>query len=441
MNEPNESFVIQNPEDDQDESLKDMPIKGSLDAKKFPVEKYIILVGDGMGDYPMDELGGKTPLEAARTPAMDRLARLGELGRVQTIPINFPPGSDVANLSLMGYDPAEYYTGRGPMEATAMGVKMNPEDVAFRCNLVTLSFREGRVYMKDYSAGHITTEESRALIQDLATLIPARSFTLYPGVSYRNLLIWKGGPEGIATVPPHDFTGKDVTEAWHVYEEEPLLYDVLTKAITFFHRHPINEKRKAAGKLPANSLWPWGQGRRPATPTLYDRYNINGAVVAAVDLIKGAGIWAGMEIIDVPGATGYIDTNYAGKAEAALNALKEKDLVFLHLEAPDEAGHMGDMREKIRAIERFDKEIVGPIMDGLKELGYSYRMMVVTDHYTPIKLKTHVSEPVPYVIYDSLNPMDNTGASFNEKAAGKAPLFIKEGHRLLERFIGIKPMA
>jgi 2,3-bisphosphoglycerate-independent phosphoglycerate mutase len=441
VNELNENPIMKYPEDPHGDPLKDLSGKRPLEARGLPVEKYIILVGDGMGDYPLEELGGKTPLEAARTPAMDRLARLGELGRVQTIPINFHPGSDVANMSLMGYDPAEYYTGRGPMEATAMGIKMNPEDVAFRCNLVTLSFREGRAYMKDYSAGHITTEESHTLIQDLAALIPARSFVLYPGVSYRNLLLWKGGPEGIATVPPHDYTGKDVTEAWHVYEEEPLLYDVLTKAITFFHRHPINEKRKAEGKLPANSLWPWGQGRRPATPTLHDRYNINGAVVAAVDLIKGAGIWAGMEVIDVPGATGYIDTNYAGKAAAALDALKDKDLVFLHLEAPDEAGHMGDVREKIRAIERFDKEIIGPVMDGLKELGHSYRIMVVTDHYTPIKLKTHVSEPVPYVIYDSLSPMDNTSASFNEKAAEKTHVFIKEGHRLLERFIGVKPMV
>ncbi|MDA8162038.1 MAG: cofactor-independent phosphoglycerate mutase [Desulfobacteraceae bacterium] len=432
MDEQNEGVMTQVPECQGDERR---PERG------LPVEKYVILVGDGMGDYPIDELDGKTPLEAARTPAMDRLAKLGELGRVQTIPKNFSPGSDVANMSIMGYDPEKYYTGRGPMEAAAMGIRMNPEDVAFRCNLVTLSFREGRVYMKDYSAGHITTEEARELINDLAGLIPSRSFVLYPGVSYRHLLLWKGGPEGIATMPPHDFTGRDVTEAWHVYEEEPLLYDVLTKAITFFHRHPVNEKRKAEGKLPANSLWPWGQGRRPAIPTLVESYNIKGAVVAAVDLIKGAGVWAGMDIIDVPGATGYLDTNYSGKAAAALEALKEKDLVFLHVEAPDEAGHMGNLHEKIRAIERFDKEVVGPVIDGLKDSGHSYRVMVVTDHYTPIKLKTHVSEPVPYVIYDSLNLKDNSEMSFNEKAAEKSPIFIAEGHKLLERFIGVDPVS
>ncbi|MGC8735739.1 MAG: cofactor-independent phosphoglycerate mutase [Dissulfurimicrobium sp.] len=441
MNETNESHLIGYEGQRRDVTNGDDAGKEYTTARMRPAEKYVILVGDGMGDYPLEELGGKTPLEVARTPAMDRLARLGELGRVQTIPINFPPGSDVANLSLMGYNPAEYYTGRGPMEATAMGIKMNPEDVAFRCNLVTLSFREGRVYMKDYSAGHITTEESHAIIHDLAAIIPTRSFALYPGVSYRNLLMWRGGPEGIATVPPHDYTGKDVTESWHVYEEEPLLYNVLTKAIAFLHRHPVNERRRAEGKLPANSLWPWGQGRRPTTPTIYERFGINGAVVAAVDLIKGAGIWAGMEIINVPGATGYIDTNYAGKAAAALNALKEKDLVFLHLEAPDEAGHMGDVREKIRAIERFDKEIVGPVMDELKEFGHSYRVMVVTDHYTPIKLKTHTAEPVPFAIFDSLDPKDNSSAAFNEKTAAMSPIFIKKGHTLLERFIGIEPMT
>ena len=402
-------------------------------------KKYLVLVGDGMADFPIDSLGGRTVLEVARTPAMDRLARLGCLGNVRTVPEGYPPGSDVANMSLMGYDPKKYYTGRGPLEAAALGVKMNPEDVAYRCNLVTLSFREGRVYMHDYSAGHISTEEAHQLLKDFAPHVPPRSFDLIPGVSYRHILIWKGGPEGIPTVPPHDFTGMDVTEAWHTYEEEPMLYELLTKAITFFHHHPVNEKRRAEGKLPANSLWPWGQGRRPRIPTLKELYDIEGAVVAAVDLIKGLGVWAGMEVVEVPGATGYLDTNYRGKAEAALNVLRDKDLVFLHVEAPDEAGHAGDVKEKIRAIENFDKEVVAPILDGLKDLGYPFRMLIVTDHFTPIVLKTHAPGLVPFIIYDSTDVKENEEAAYNEKAAEKSDIVVEQGYRLLSMLVGREP--
>ncbi len=405
----------------------------------LPASRYIVLVGDGMGDYPLDELGGKTPLQAARTPSLDRLARLGTLGRARTIPQGFPPGSDVANMSIMGYDPRQFYTGRGPLEAAAMGIGMNPEDVAFRCNLVTLSFKEGRVFMEDYSAGHITTEEAAALINDLAPHVSSRSFELHPGVSYRHLLLWKGGPEGIATVPPHDFTGMDVTEAWHVYEEEPLLYDLLTKAITLFHRHPVNEKRKKQGKHPANSLWPWGQGRRPVMATFPQLYDIEGAVVAAVDLIKGLGVWAGLEMIKVPGATGYLDTDYHAKARAALKALEEKKLVFVHVEAPDEASHMGNLKEKIKAIENFDKQVVGPIIDGLKDMEGPHRILVITDHYTPVSVKTHRPDPVPFVIYDSLSPQENKQGAFSEEDAEKTGILIEEGYQLMSRFIGVTP--
>ena len=406
---------------------------------ELPASKYVILIGDGMADFPIDELGGKTVLEAARTPAMDRLARMGELGRVCTVPEGYPPGSDVANMCLLGYSPKKFYTGRGSLEAGAMGIQMNPEDVAFRCNLVTLKFREGRVFMVDYSADHISTEESHALIKDLAPLVTGRSFDLFAGVSYRNLLLWRGGPEGISTIPPHDFTGNDVTEAWHTYEEEPLLYDLLTKAIAFFHRHPVNEKRKAKGKLPANSLWLWGQGRKPVIATMPQLYGIQGAVVAAVDLIKGLGAWAGMEIVNVPGATGYLDTNYRAKADAALNALRDKTLVLVHVEAPDEAGHMGNVKEKVRAVERFDKEVVRPIMDGLKDMEMPYRILLAPDHYTPVSLKTHTAGPVPYVIYDSLNLKDNPEAAFNEPAAEKSSIMIEEGSDLMPRFIGVTP--
>lgn len=422
------------------EKQENAPVPGEAEGREeAQTTRFVILVGDGMADLPIESLGWKTALEAARTPAMDRLARLGEVGRVLTIPEGFPPGSDVANMSLMGYDPRTFYTGRGPLEAAAVGVSMNPEDVAFRCNLVTLHFHEGRVYMSDYSAGHISTEEAHALINDLSPLVSGRSFDLLPGVSYRHILIWHGGPEGIPTVPPHDFTGADVTEAWHTYEEEPILYELLTKAITFFHRHPVNEKRRAHGKPPANSLWLWGQGRRPRLATIPELYEIDGAVVAAVDLIKGLGTWAGLEVILVPGATGYLDTNYRGKAEAALRVLSEKDLVFVHVEAPDEASHSGDVREKVRAIERFDKEVVGPLVDGLNDRGIPYRLLLVTDHYTPIRLRTHAPGPVPYLIYDSINPQENPDAAYSEPVAERSPIFIEKGHELLSRLIGKPP--
>ena len=407
---------------------------------KKTVDRYCILIGDGMGDFPMEELDGKTALEAARTPTMDRLTRLGHVGTVQTIPEGFQPGSDVANMTLLGYDPGEYYTGRGPLEAAALGISMNPEDVAFRCNLVTLGFKEGRVVMVDYSAGHISDEEAGKLIEDLSPMISARSFHLYPGVSYRNLLMWHGGPEGLATVPPHDFTGMDVTDAWHVYEEEPLLYDMLTKAIQFFHKHPVNEERRKRGKRPANALWPWGQGRKPMMPRITERFGLDGAVVAAVDLIRGLGVWAGLEVLDVEGATGYLDTNYKGKARAAIEALKDHRLVVLHLEAPDEASHMGDLKEKIRAIERFDREIVCEVWDALKEMDVTYRIMVVTDHFTPIRLRTHGPFPVPFCIYDSTAIKENLDACFCERVAEASPMHFQDGHELFEYFLGIEPI-
>jgi 2,3-bisphosphoglycerate-independent phosphoglycerate mutase len=398
-------------------------------------EKFIVLVGDGMGDEPLEEFEGRTALEAARIPTMDFLARHGELGLLRTIPKGMPLGSDVANMSLMGYDPKQYYTGRGALEAAAMGVKMNPEDVAFRCNLVNLSFREGRVYMEDYSAGHISTEEAHNLVEDLAPLVASRSFELIPGVSYRHLLLWRGGPEGIVTFPPHDYTGSDVTEAWHIYEEEPLLYEVLKKAITFFHRHPVNEKRKSKGKLPANSIWPWGQGRKPVMPTLEEMFGITGSVIAAVDLIKGLGKWAGLEEVNVPGATGFLDTNYSGKAEAAIKNLMEKDFVFLHVEAPDEAGHMGSAKEKIKAIENFDREVVTPIFEALKRENVSFRMLVATDHYTPVSIRTHAADPVPFIIYDSRREHDTPDVSYCEKAAKETGIMIDEGYKIIERLL------
>ncbi len=397
--------------------------------------KYLLLVGDGMGDYPIQELRNRTPLEAAHTPAMDYIAQHGELGLVRTIPKGMEPGSDVANLSLLGYAPSEHYTGRGPIEAASLGVKLNPEDVAFRCNLVTLKRQGDHLFMVDYSAGHISTEEGRTLIQDLAEAIPSEKIKLYPGIGYRHLLVWKGGPEGIKTYPPHDFIGRDVSEAWQVYEEEPVLRDFLYQAMAFLERHPINHRRRQEGKPVANSLWPWGQGRAPRLEPFSERYGLRGAIVAAVDLIKGLGICAGLEIINVPGATGYLDTNYRGKAEAALEALHGPyDFVFLHVEAPDEASHEGLLEEKIRAIESFDREVVKVVLEGMADFE-AYKIMIATDHLTPISLKTHASVPVPFAIYDSRDPGIKRIQGFNEKAAKEAGVFYQTGEGLMAHFI------
>ncbi len=403
--------------------------------------KYVILIGDGMADYPVGSIGGKTALEAARLSFINKLCASGVTGAVATVPHNLPPASDVANMSLFGYDPVEYYTGRGAIEAEAMGIHMNPEDVAFRCNLVTLSLKDNRIFMSDYSAGHISTEEGAEIIKTLAKEMPSRSFALYPGVSYRHILLWSGGPEGISTIPPHDVTGQDVTEAWRLYEEEPLLNEFLNSAVDILHRHPVNQKRKAEGKSVANFLWPWGQGRRPFMPSIEKEYGLKGAVIAAVDLIKGLAKLTDMTIINVEGATGYLDTNYKGKAQAALEALKDHDLVIVHVEAPDEAGHMGDIREKIRAIEQFDREVVGTVFNGLNEAYTKFKLMVTTDHFTPVALKTHAAGNVPFVIYDAVDLKDNPGACFSEKAAFQSSLQIKPGYRLMEQFIGKKHTA
>ncbi|MDQ7837857.1 MAG: cofactor-independent phosphoglycerate mutase [Thermodesulfobacteriota bacterium] len=399
--------------------------------------KYVVLIGDGMGDYPLEELGGKTPLQAASTPAMDFLAREGELGLVKTVPPGFEPGSDVANLSILGYDPASCYTGRGPLEAGSMGIRLSPDDVAFRCNLVTLDFMaDGRTVMVDYSAGHISTEEARAIVADIGRKVKVNGLTLYPGVSYRHLLVWAEGKEKLATVPPHDHTGRDVSAHWGVYQHDPNLINWISQALIILRDHPVNERRVKEGKKPANAVWLWGQGRAPHMPKFTERFGIKGAIISAVDLLKGIGVYAGLEPIAVPGATGYLDTNYQGKAEYALAALKEKDLVVVHVEAPDEASHGGNLEEKIKAIENFDRKVVQVVVDGLAEFG-EHRILLVTDHYTPISIKTHVGEPVPFVIFSSNRRGRTREAGFNEVSAKETGLFIREGLKLMERFIRI----
>jgi 2,3-bisphosphoglycerate-independent phosphoglycerate mutase len=391
-----------------------------------------------MADYPIPELQGKTPLQAAETPNLDRMAQKGILGLVRTVPPAMPPGSDVANLSIFGYDPALHFTGRAPLEAAAMGVRLNPEDVAFRCNLVTLGLRDGRETMDDFSAGHISTGEAREIIQKIGEILGNDEFHFFPGVSYRHLLVWRDGERGLKarTTPPHDISGKEIAEFLPRGNGQEEILSLMGKAKKVLSDFPVNRKRLEAGKKPANAIWLWGQGKAPALLPMTERFGLKGSVISAVDLTKGIGSYAGLEIVNVPGATGYLDTNYRGKAEYALREISRKDFVYVHLEAPDEASHNGNLKDKIRAIEDFDRKIVGPILRGLEEIG-DFRVLALPDHPTPIVLKTHSPEPVPFVVFSS----EHSGTSpqkerfFDETCAQKTGLLLEKGHELMEKFI------
>ena len=397
--------------------------------------KYVVLLGDGMADEPMDELGGKTPLEQARTPHMDELARRGQLGLADTVPPGFPPGSDVANLSVFGYDPALCYSGRSPLEAASMGIELGPDDVAFRLNLVHLMHHYGKLYMADFSAGHIPTDQAKALIETLQEELGGGEFHFYPGVSYRHLLVWHGGKDRLTFTPPHDLTYQSIEDHLPKGEGAEDLIHLTNSAQMLLNTHPVNVARVKAGEAPANSIWLWGHGRAPKMETLSARYGITGAVISAVDLIKGIGIYAGLDVVEVPGATGYLDTNYRGKAEYALRALESRDFVYLHVEAPDEAAHAGSLEDKIRAIEAFDELVVGTVVDGLSALG-DYRLLVLPDHPTPVRRMTHTAEPVPFILYDSKGEFPKTGAAdYSERSAAAGGLHLPYGYQLLERLI------
>lgn len=399
--------------------------------------KYIILVGDGMGDHPLDRLDGRTPLEAAETPNLDRLARIGLMGTVRTIPPGMEPGSDVANMSLLGYDPAVYHTGRAPLEAASMGVELEPDEVAFRCNLVFLDRDAGgSVIMGDYSAGHISTPEANELVSSLQRALPDFSLKLYPGVSYRHLLVWKGGRDGVRTTPPHDITGRKI-EPYDFIDREPILRSFVEESARILNDHPVNAKRKIAGKSPANAVWLWGQGKAPSMPKLGEKFGISGAMISAVDLLKGIGVYAGLDPVKVEGATGYLDTNYAGKVHAALEALEKGNFAFLHLEAPDEASHEGNLDKKIEAIHNFDKLIVGPIIQGARKFRKT-RLLIVTDHLTPISTRTHSSEPVPFLIVDDLKTEGSVAGGaekFCERTAGATNRHLNSGVELFSLFM------
>lgn len=377
--------------------------------------KYLILIGDGMGDHPIAELDFQTPLQAARTPAMDDLCSRGKLLSASTVPDGFPPGSDVANMSLLGYDPATYYTGRAPLEAASMGVSLAENETAFRCNLVTLEFlSEDSVKMIDFSGGHISSAEAADIIESLQKHLGSELYQFFPGVSYRHLLVVKDSISQLDTVPPHDYIGKDVTQHWQTYLKSEQWGPLVKKAKEILADHPVNRKRREEGKKEVTSIWPWGSGKMPSMPTIPERFNIEGTMISAVDLLKGLGVCANLDIAQVEGATGYIDTNYEGKAQAAMDALLDQDLAFVHLEAPDEAGHQGRLDHKIKAIEDFDSRIVAPITKTLRERGEDFRAIVTMDHFTPLAIQTHTAEPIPVILYDSRENSPGSGLNFNE---------------------------
>jgi 2,3-bisphosphoglycerate-independent phosphoglycerate mutase len=389
--------------------------------------RYAFLVGDGMADRPVPELGGKTPLEYAATPNMDRVAARGRLGRVRTVPDGLPPGSDVANLSLLGYDAAAHFQGRGPIEAASLGVPLGPDDTAFRCNLVTL--RDG--LMADYSAGHITTAESRLLLLDLDAALGSPAVRFHPGVSYRHLAVIAGFPAGLRCTPPHDISGR----AWAPHLPQgpgrETVLELMDRARAVLAAHPVNAKRAAAGEAPATDIWLWGQGRAMKLATLKERYGLTGSVISAVDLVRGLGVLAGLEVRLVEGATGYLGTNYAGKVAAAREALAGEDFVYLHVEAPDEMGHEGRVAEKVQAIEEFDRFVVGEILAWAEAAG-DVRVVVATDHETPLAIKTHADGPVPYAVCGpGIAP--GGAAGFNERAA--AGLAVESAASVFDRII------
>lgn len=400
--------------------------------------KYIVVLGDGMADYKLDELGGKTPLQYAKKPHIDALARKAEVGLCKTVPDGFKPGSDVANLSVMGYDPKDCYTGRSPLEAVSIGIKLAPTDVTLRCNLVTVSdeepYEEKR--MLDYSAGEISTAEAGELIQFLKAHLDAEDMTLYAGVSYRHCLVVHNGKTGHELTPPHDISGKPVKGRLPLGPYGERYLSMMKRSYDLLKDHPINRARIAAGKNPANSVWFWGEGTKPALENFREKFGLQGGVISAVDLVKGIGMLAGMQVIDVEGATGNYDTNFAGKANAALGALLGGlDFVYIHMEAPDECGHQGDIAHKVYSIEQIDEKVAAPLVRGLKEAGEPFKMLICPDHPTPIAVRTHVADPIPYLLYSSEEERSNGADSYDEDAAAKTGMFVPAGCMLLQKML------
>ena len=397
--------------------------------------KYIVILGDGMADEPIAALGGKTPLEAANTPAMDCLASGGEMGMVQNVPCGMAPGSDVANLSVMGYDPLKSYSGRSPLEALSIGIEMEPEDMVFRCNVVTLSEEEpyGEKTILDHSSGEISTQDADVLMDTIREAFNSEEFQFYTGTSYRHILIWKNGRNAVLE-PPHDHLTKVIGP---YLPQEAVLRGFMEKSFDLLNNHPLNQARAAQGKNKANSLWFWGPGTKPSLQSFREKTGLQGAMISAVDLLKGIAVGSGMTVAQVEGATGSIDTNYEGKTQAAIDALLKDgcDFAYIHVEAPDEMGHQGHLAEKIQSIEDLDSRIIAPVKQAMEAAGEEFRMLILPDHPTPLRLRTHSTEPVPYVLYDSTRQLRRI-ARYSEKEAAATGIFEPMGHRLMEKFLG-----
>ena len=401
--------------------------------------KYIVILADGMADYPVAELGDKTPMQVAKKPNIDRLFLQSVTGLVHNVPDNLSPGSDVANLSAMGYDPQRFYTGRSPLEAVSIGIDLKPSDIVFRCNVVTVTDNDKSYEDKiilDHSADEITTDEARVLIEDVQKEFGNDFLKFYPGVSYRHALVWDKGPEKFELTPPHDILEKRIGDYLPKGESGKILREMMIKSYDFLNNHPINIDRAKRGLNKANSIWIWGEGKKPALESFEKLYGLKGSVISAVDLIKGIGICAGLESIEVEGATGNVHTNFDGKAEACVEAvLGGSDYVFVHMEAPDECGHRHEIENKVKSIELIDQKVVGYVTKALDEKGIDYRMLILPDHPTPLCLRTHTRDAVPFMIYDSTNPVENGMDSFTEETAAKTGLVIKEGYKLMDEFL------
>ncbi len=400
--------------------------------------KYVVILGDGMADYPIEELGMRTPLQYANIPNIDFLARNGELGLVKTIPDGIAPASDTANLSVMGYDPNIYYSGRSPLEAVSMGVALSATDVTFRCNLVTLSDEKDyfNKTMIDHSCDEIPTDEAKELITFLSKHLENDFIKLFPGISYRHLIVWDKGPYEFNLTPPHDILERKISSYLPKGEYSNILLDLMVKSAELLKSHPINLSRIKKGLKPANSIWIWGEGKKPALANFFDKYGLTGSVISAVDLIKGIGICAGLNSVDIDGATGTINTNFIGKANAALTQLKSgKDFVYIHVEAPDECGHRNEVLNKVKSIEFIDEQVVKIIREELDKMNEDYKIMVLPDHPTPLSLRTHTSDPVPFLIYQSNKKLNLNKQVYDEICAKETGLYFDIGHTLMDYFL------
>ena len=390
--------------------------------------KYILIVPDGVADKPIPAFENQTPLEKAKTPNLDALVQKGLLGRIQTVPHALPSGSDVACMSLLGYDPTRYYTGRAPLEAASLGISLSKEEIVFRCNLVTLE--EGR--MKDYSAGHISNEEAKAIIATLQEKLGGNGFQFYAGLQYRHLLVIPRYGKAKCT-PPHDIAGKEVEPYYPKGEGEKELRELMTSSQKILAQHPVNQKRCKEGKDPATSIWLWGQGTKPALPSFKSQYGLEGAVISAVDLVRGVGRSVALEVMQVPGATGYFDTDYAAKARYGLEALQRKDFLFVHVESTDEAGHMGDAALKVKAIEDFDRKLLGTLLEGLSKIE-TFRLLLLPDHMTSTAIRTHTHDPVPFTVFGK-GVRGNSLSRFTESESARSTVFVSEGYTLMGKFL------